>query len=127
MLLLAGSAWGQDPAQAVADQLDQDRPAEAEVLFADAWSRLAVLVLALQRTLGRVFPELWAVSIPGSWNVMLLARGRSDRPLPPLVPDALEPVRRNFRGGLLRLARDPEGGMLLTDDHAPLEHLARRL
>lgn len=87
----------------------------------------APLALALRRTLGTVFPRVEAVSVPGTWNVMLLAYpDASRRSVAADGPGTLEQPRDVVRGRRLRLPDPGLRGMLLTDDRAPTEHLARQ-
>jgi predicted membrane-bound spermidine synthase len=84
------------------------------------------LMRALRRTMGEVFPSMAAVPVPGSWNVVLLAApeaGRDFRPEAVRSP-GLSAVREIFLRGLIPLPPEPSG-LLLTDDAAPLEQLAR--
>jgi spermidine synthase len=87
----------------------------------------APLTSALATTLRAVFGRVWSVAVPGSWSVVLLAGD----PLPPSKApaqrgDALDPVRVQFRRHFHELI-PPDGAILLTDDRAPLESLARRI
>jgi spermidine synthase len=85
------------------------------------------LFRSLVRTLGRVFPAVSAVSVPGAWNVVLLAARESRRFRPSSVPEDLALVRDLFLHGLVETPLIEQGrGLLLDDDHAPLEQLARR-
>lgn len=81
---------------------------------------------ALVRTLREVFPGVAASGVPGSWNVLLLAAREKERTFRPgKVPAELEPARGRFLRGLIPCEGTLEG-LLLTDDQAPLEPLARR-
>jgi spermidine synthase len=82
---------------------------------------------ALAETLRAAFGRVWSIAVPGSWNVLLLA----GEPLPPgrvraSRGDALDPARLRFRASFHELPAAPNG-LLLTDDRAPLESLARRI
>lgn len=85
------------------------------------------LFRALSRTVMEVFPSTAAVSVPGSWNVVLLAAaepGRSFRP--DRASKELQGVLSAFRSGLIPLPDPGDGAVLLVDDKAPLEQLARQ-
>lgn len=84
------------------------------------------LAFALYRTIRRSFDSLAAVSIPGSWNGMLIAKvepGASFRVEP--ADDALADIRRMYHRGLFPVPAYGASGALLTDDRAPMEKLAR--
>jgi spermidine synthase len=86
------------------------------------------LVQTLVRTMREAFPEVRAVPVAGSWNLLLLAGAELDvRRAVAARGDALDAARREFRRALRTLpAPDPEWRPL-TDDLAPLESLARRI
>jgi hypothetical protein len=87
----------------------------------------AQLPAALAATLRSVFGKVWSVSIRGSWSLVMFA-GSPLAPsavAPPRV-DALDPVRKWFREGFHELP-PVAGAMVLTDDRAPMESLARKI
>jgi spermidine synthase len=85
------------------------------------------LAKALIRTLDDVFGAVSAVPVAGSWNVILVGGPLLDpRRVPPSRGDALDAVRREFRRNLLASRKAPDG-LLLVDDCAPLETLARKI
>jgi spermidine synthase len=89
----------------------------------------APLFRALWRTLGEVYPTVAAMVLPGDWwNVILLASpADTPIPLPQPTTELLEPTRRKWLRGWMPLARLPtRGGLLLTDDRAPVDQLGRR-
>ena len=81
------------------------------------------LFAAMHKTLAQVFPELAVVTIPGSWNVMLLA-SKAPISLPGGNSAELRELRSSFRRGFSSLDSAPPAGILLSDDRAPLEILA---
>lgn len=84
------------------------------------------LMRALGRTLGEVFPATAVASVPGSWNVVLLAALDSHGDFRPRGgPKALDEVRQKFLTGLLPAPEPGDGAEVLEDDRAPLERLAR--
>ena len=89
----------------------------------------APLFRALWRTLGEVFPTVAVMVLPGDWwNVILVASpAEASIPLPEPTTERLERTRRAWLRGWLPLERLPSGGgLLLTDDRAPLDQLGRR-
>ncbi len=82
------------------------------------------LVAAIAATLGEVFPSVHAIEIPGSFNTVLVATVR------PTVPENLQANRVDLEDPALRAIADealanlrpiPSGGIVLTDDRAPVE------
>lgn len=83
------------------------------------------LARAVTRTVKEVFANVQAVSVPGSWNVVLLATDDTAQDFRPrMAPEPFAGLTRSWLEGLI--SRVPsEGGLVLTDDRAPMERLAR--
>lgn len=112
--------------EAFAEVQERLRPGGLFAINVSVPDLAAPLGLALLATLRQVFPAVAAVSVPGTWNVVLLAAVDRERDFRPgEVPDLLRTSRRSFLRGLVAHAL-PEGDRVLVDDQAPLERLARR-
>ena len=86
------------------------------------------LMGSLVKTLGEVFSDVWSVSVPGSWNALLLASPEESRDFRPRGgPEGAdyETARSAFLAGLLPAPEASEDALLLIDDRAPMEQLAR--
>lgn len=86
----------------------------------NALSRHSPLLLAIVRTLHAVFPFTYVARVPGAYNYLVAA---SDRPVLPTldVPPLLQSLARSVAAGWR--PDDGSGGLLLTDNRAPLEFL----
>lgn len=92
------------------------------------------LVDALAATMGSVFPSVHVVDVPGTFNTIIYAtRLRTTEShlvdnylnleqggAPPLLLDVIARTAAN-------LTATPEGGMVFTDDHAPIEQITNSL
>ena len=88
------------------------------------------LVNALARTMRAVFPSVYIIDVPSAYNSLVVGTRR---------PTSLENFVRNMEALTHPLLREVaaeafphirvagEEGLLLTDDHAPVEHLVHRL
>jgi predicted membrane-bound spermidine synthase len=84
------------------------------------------LARSLLNTVKTVFRSVALVSIPGSWNGVILARPEADASFGLTgEDDRLQQVRMDYRRGFYTAPDLGSGGMLLTDDRAPMEKLAR--
>jgi len=85
------------------------------------------LFRSLSRTVRQVFPNCAYVSVPGSWNLVLVASPDPERVLIPSAggDPVLDGVRKAFIRAFLTLPDPGKDAMLLVDDRAPLEQLAR--
>lgn len=88
------------------------------------------LVAALAATLGEVFPSVHAIEVPGSFNTILVAT------VLPTLPENLRANRAYLTDPALRDIADealanlrplPSGGIVLTDDRAPVEAITHAL
>ncbi|MGQ9466951.1 MAG: spermidine synthase [Anaerolineae bacterium] len=88
------------------------------------------LVAAIAATLRTVFPSVHAIDVPNSFNTILVATAR---------PTTAENLRANREGladpdlraiadeALANLRPVPEGGIVLTDDRAPVEAMTHAM
>lgn len=88
------------------------------------------LVAAIAATLRTVFPSVHAIDVPNSFNTILVATAR---------PTTAENLRANREGladpdlraiadeALANLRPVPEGGIVLTDDQAPVEAMTHAM
>lgn len=88
------------------------------------------LVAAIAATLGEVFPSVHAIEIPDSFNTILVAT------VQPTSPRNLEANRAYLTDPALREIADealanlrptPSGGIVLTDDRAPVESITHAI
>ncbi|RME31583.1 MAG: spermine synthase, partial [Thermoflexia bacterium] len=88
------------------------------------------LVAALAATLEKVFPSVHAIDVPGSFNTILVAT------VLPTSPENLRANRMYLTDPALRDIADealanlrplPSGGIVLTDDRAPVEAITHAL
>lgn len=81
---------------------------------------------ALVKTLREVFPSVVVVSVRGSWNAVILASTDENRGFRPQGgPDSLAAIRKQFLAGLIPAPDPGPDAIVLRDDRAPLERLAR--
>ena len=84
------------------------------------------LMQVLGNTLRLHFGTIEAIGVPNAWSVVLLCAKAPGRDLlPASVPVSLQDVLATARGVRWSLQPPQEGMLILTDDHAPLEKLAR--
>lgn len=88
------------------------------------------LVAAIGATMRVVFPSIHAIDVPNSYNTILVATVR------PTVPENLQAnlaligdpdLRPIAREALANLRPVPEGGIILTDDRAPVEAITHAM
>lgn len=87
----------------------------------------APLAQALLRTLREVFPSVAFTTVPETWNLLLLASPKPGRSfVPAACPDILKEPCLQFVKGLYSDPKPNPGSMLLRDECAPMEWLARQ-
>lgn len=88
------------------------------------------MVDALAATLGRVFPSVYVADVPDTFNTIVYAtmqptragnlRANLDQMLHPLLSNAAERALLSLRG-------PAPGGLVFTDDHAPVEQITNAM
>ncbi|WP_236006220.1 fused MFS/spermidine synthase [Paradesulfitobacterium ferrireducens] len=96
-------------------------------LNVNAISPTSELLQSFEQTLNSVFAYTYVLPVPGSYNYVLLA---SESPLsipeiPADLPMALQPSALHYTRELS--AVQPSGGMIFTDDKAPVEFLTDQM